>query len=96
MVGSKHENVVRGSTYEIIFGIPNDFDENIINQLNFYIIVANYYIYKLKKAASAMDTFEFLLEIKNQLIMKKNIIDVEKHQQFALKWGELAECFLIE
>ena len=35
-------------TYEIIFGIPNERDENIINQLNFFILVAKYYIYKCK------------------------------------------------
>jgi exonuclease III len=83
-------------TYEIIFGIPNELDENIVNQLNFYIIVAKYYIYKCKKTASAMDTYDFLLEMKNRLIMKKEIIDVEKQKQFDLRWGELAECLLIE
>jgi hypothetical protein len=80
-------------TYEIIFGIPNDLDENIINQLNFFIIVTKYYIYKSKKAASAMDPFEFLLEIKNRLIMKKELTDVDKYKQFVNRWGELAECF---
>jgi hypothetical protein len=83
-------------TYEIIFGIPNDRDENIINQLNFFILVAKYYIYKCKKAASAMDPFEFLLETKNRLIMKKDITDVEKQKQFDTRWGELADCFLID
>jgi hypothetical protein len=82
-------------TYEIVFGIPNDRDENIINQLNFYIIIAKYYIYKCKKAASAMDIFDFLLETKNRLIMKRDIIAAEKQKQFITRWGELAECFLI-
>jgi hypothetical protein len=63
-------------TYEIIFGIPNEYDEHIINQLNFYIMVAKYYIYKCKKAASEMDVYELLLEIKNRLSMKREITDV--------------------
>ena len=29
-------------TYEIVFGIPNDLDEQIIYQLHFFIIVATY------------------------------------------------------
>jgi hypothetical protein len=59
------------ATYEIVFGIPNDLGEHIIYQLNFFIIVAKYYIYKCKKAASYMHVYEFLLEIKQWLIMKR-------------------------
>ena len=81
-------------TYEIIFGIPNEFNEHIINQLNFYIMVSKYYIYKCKKAASETDVYEFLLEIKNRLSMKKEITDVDKLKDFEKKWGELASCLL--
>jgi hypothetical protein len=81
-------------TYEIIFGIPNEYNEHIINQLNYYIMVAKYYIYKCKKAASNTDVYELLLEIKNRLAMKKEVTDVDKLKGFEKKWGELASCLL--
>jgi hypothetical protein len=81
-------------TYEIIFGIPNDLGENIINQLNFFIIVAKYHIYKCKKAASYMHVYEFLLEIKQRLIMKRDYKYELDHKQFNTRWGELADCLI--
>jgi hypothetical protein len=36
-------------TYDIIFGIPNERYETIINQLNYVILIAKYYIYKKKE-----------------------------------------------
>jgi hypothetical protein len=32
-------------TYEIIFGIPNERSETIVNQLNYIILLGKYYIY---------------------------------------------------
>ena len=58
-------------TYEILFGIPNENDENIVHQLNFVIIIAKYYVYKHKKAGTALHVYEFILELKNRLVMKK-------------------------
>jgi hypothetical protein len=81
-------------TYEVVFGIPNDFGEQIINQLNFFILVAKYYIYKCKKTASCMHVYEFLLEIKNRIIMKKELMCEHDDTRFNKCWGELANCLL--
>jgi hypothetical protein len=81
-------------TYEIVFGIPNDLGEQVINHSNFFILVAKYYIYKCKKAASCMQVYEFLLEIKNRIIMKKEIMCEDEHKRFNKCWGELAECLM--
>jgi hypothetical protein len=81
-------------TYETVFGIPNDFGEQIINQLNFFILVAKYYIYNCKKTASCMHVYEFLLDIKNRIIMKKHIMCEHDDKRFNKCWGELAECIL--
>ena len=54
------------------FGIP---DENIVNQLNLFVIIAKYFIYKHKKAGTALHVYEFLLEMKNKLAMKKTVED---------------------
>ena len=81
-------------TYEIVFGIPNDLDEHIINQLNFFIIVAKYYIYKCKKTASYMHVYELLLEVKQRIIMKREFKYETNQKQFNARWGELSECLL--
>ena len=36
-------------TYELLFGIPNENDEELVNQLNFFIMIAKYYVYKTRK-----------------------------------------------
>jgi hypothetical protein len=41
-------------TYEIVFGIPNVNDENIVNQLNYFINNVKYYVYRTKKAGKAL------------------------------------------
>jgi hypothetical protein len=51
-------------TYEIVFGIPNDMGEQIVNQLNCFIIVAKYYIYK------CMSTNSFW-KLKNSSLWKR-------------------------
>jgi hypothetical protein len=81
-------------TYEIVFGIPNDLSEHIVNQLNFFIIVAKYYIYKCKKTASYMHVYELLLEVKQRIIMKREFKYETDQKQFNARWGELAECLL--
>jgi hypothetical protein len=58
-------------TYEIVFGIPNENDESIVNQLNYFIIIAKYYVYKTKKAGKALEVYEFMLDLKKRLAMKK-------------------------
>ena len=79
---------------EIVFGIPYDMDEQIINQLNFFSIVTKYYICKCEKTASCMHVYEFLLEIKNWLLMKKEIMCKDNYQRFDKCWGELADCLI--
>ena len=75
-------------TYEIIFGIPNENNENTVNQLNFFIIIAKYFI-KHKKAGKALHVYEFLLELKNRVAMKKIVEDELSETTFNKKWAEL-------
>jgi hypothetical protein len=82
-------------TYEIIFGIPNENDENLVNQLNYFIIHAKYYVYKTKKAGKALLDYDFLLDIKNRLLMRQDIMADSKGKSKHSKWTELLEAFLI-
>jgi hypothetical protein len=80
-------------TYEIIFGIPNEFNEPIVNQINFIILYGKYYVYRNKKKNKAMHLYEFLLDCKNQLEIKKEImLSKGKEQGFQKEWGELYTC----
>ena len=49
-------------TYKIIFGIPNEREEAIVNQINYVILYGKYYIYANKKKNMKLELFEFLLE----------------------------------
>ena len=62
-------NTYELGTYEIIFGNPNEFDECIVNQLNSFITLARYFIYRCNKARQLREVYDF--EIKNWLAMKK-------------------------
>jgi hypothetical protein len=79
-------------TYEIIFGIPNENDESIINQLNYFTIIAKYYIYKTKKADKTLEVYEFLLDLKNRLAMKKLLVANDAERKFMTKWNEIFEA----
>ena len=80
------------STYEIIFSIPNENNENLVNQLKFVIIIAKYFIYKHKKVGKALHVYEFLLEMKNRVAMKKTVDDELRGKTFSKKWAELYEA----
>jgi hypothetical protein len=41
-----------------------------------------------------MQVYEFLLDIKNHIIMKKEFMCEHDHVRFNKCWGELAECIL--
>jgi hypothetical protein len=69
-------------TYELLFGIPNENDEELVNQLNFFIMIAKYYVYKNKKATKALDAFELLAEVKNRLEMKLILLDEYNEPKF--------------
>jgi hypothetical protein len=82
--------------HEILFGVPNERNEPIINQINFLILYGKYYIYKGKKALNTLHLYEFLLECKKQMIIKKdsetNTGQPEQVDKFERNWGELYEC----
>jgi hypothetical protein len=80
-------------TYEIIFGIPNENDESIVNQLNYFIIIAKYYVYKTKKADKALEVYEFMLDLKNRLAMKKILVANDAEKKFMIRWNEIYDAF---
>jgi hypothetical protein len=84
--------IFRLDTYEILFGIPNDEKDPTINQFNFILMMARFYIYRCKKAGfeTEMNIHEFLLECKKHLRLEE-IIMAEKNltEKFKKTWEEL-------
>ena len=75
---------------EIIFGIPNVNEDIIINMYNMVILYAKYYIYVTKKTRGQLQLFEFILDLKQELILKRNYqAENNRLKSFNRKWGEL-------
>jgi hypothetical protein len=83
-------------TYEIIFGIPNESEENIIENFNYLLLCGNYYVYKSKLRKEKLDTYKFLLECKTRLIQDITILDENNKKYGSRKWNELKNMFAID
>ena len=81
--------------HEIIFGIPNVSNENIINQYNYIILYTKYYIYTHKKASKPLDLYELLVNIKQEFNFKREIfINQNRQSSFSKRWKELSDIFI--
>jgi hypothetical protein len=77
---------------EIIFGIPNENNDQVINLLNTVILYGKYYIYTLKKQKKEPTLYEFLLTLKQELTLKKAYYyEQNRPQIYQRKWAELEE-----
>ena len=78
------------SIYEILFGIPNETQNTVINQLNFLLLMGRYYVYKAKQKNENLDFFTFLHNCKNHLLIEQEIRAIANESDvFNKKWGEL-------
>ena len=76
--------------HELLFGIPNENEEIVINHYNFIILNAKYYIYFNKRQQKQLDLYEFLLLLKHELTMKKTAYKMRnKEHIFEKIWGDL-------
>jgi hypothetical protein len=78
--------------YDLIVGQPNDEKNKIINQYNFLLLFARYYIYTNKQAGkSKLHLYELLITIKSRLEIMQNIaLEQNREKKFEESWGELA------
>jgi hypothetical protein len=78
------------SPLEIIFGIPNENNDNSINLYNYVILYTKFYIYITKKQEKELLMYNLLLLIKKELKLKCTTYS-EKQQthKFNKIWGEL-------
>lgn len=79
-------------TYDILFGLENENQDNTINQLNFIFLHGTYYVYTCKRKKKTLDTYNFLIDCKNKIILEQQIaIKNEQEGKFEKKWGTLME-----
>jgi transposase len=84
--------IFRLETYEILFGIPNDEQDAIINQFNYILLMARHHIYKRKKAGQKPDLYMLLVDCKNHLMLEHKIMaEKSESDKFKKKWNELYE-----
>jgi hypothetical protein len=78
--------------YDLIFGLPNEENDKIINQFNFLLLFTRYYIYANKQAARTnLQLYELLISLKTRLeLMQNTAREQNNEKKFEAEWGELA------
>jgi hypothetical protein len=78
------------TSLEIIFGLPNENKDNMIHIYNLVILYAKHYIYTNKKKDKPLSLYEFQVQLKRELKLKKEYAkQQQKVDKFNLNWGEL-------
>jgi exonuclease III len=81
---------IKISSLEIIFGLPNENKDSMIHVYNFVILYAKHYIYTNKKMSKPLSLYEFLLQLKYELKLKKEYAkQQQKVHKFNITWGQL-------
>jgi hypothetical protein len=75
------------TSHEILFGIPNENEEQIVNLYNYMILHAKYYIYIYKKKGLTLDLYEVLLNTKHELILKQDFYKMNNKPHIFQKNG---------
>ena len=76
---------------EIIFGLPNPNKDMVINHYNYVILQAKHYIYKCKLGNKELCMYQFLLGLKNALLLKFEACEPNEIEKVETNWTELLE-----
>ena len=78
------------SELDIIFGLQNETSDELIDTLNYCVLLAKYYIYQTKKNESKVFFLKFIHILKNKIDVLKTIyVSKNRIEKFILKWSEL-------
>jgi hypothetical protein len=79
-------------TYDIIFGLPNPNNLDLIRHLNYLLLHGIWYIYKCKQAKVRPEIYEYLIKIKRNLEDKKESMTINgKLPKYIKLWEPLLE-----
>ena len=80
-------------TYEILFGLPNDEKDPIINQLNYILQMTRYYIYTCKISKQEMTLTQLLLNCRDNITSEYKIKqNCGTQQAYITKWTPLIQA----
>ena len=83
-------------TQQFFYG-KNELHEPVVNHINYKILLGKYYIQicRCKNMAKCIDNYEYLLECKNEKLIKYEIMTTnDKCDTFMKEWGELYQCLI--
>jgi hypothetical protein len=77
--------------YDLILGLPNENNDNLINQFNLLLLLTRYHIYSNKQRDKhKLQVYELLIEVKNRLEAMHHIaLEQNREKIFNTKWSEL-------
>jgi hypothetical protein len=79
-------------TYDIILGIPNPNNDQMITHMNYLILHAMYFIYRRKLNKNPTELYEFLVHIKRTFELQKiNMENKGQQNSFDKIWAPLLE-----
>ena len=84
--------LIRLTTLDILFGIPNENDNYCIATLNYCILYAKQHIHLNKKENKDIKFQDYKQNFKNRLVCEKYIMEYTgKHALFVQKWQNILE-----
>ena len=86
--------VINFTPLDILFGIPNYDNSNVIMKLNFVILFAKYFIYDCKKNDKPVDFYHFQVKLKTRMVIEEYRSELYNRKlEFLVKWSVLSDSF---
>jgi hypothetical protein len=77
-------------TYDILFGLANESEDEHISQLNYILLTGCSYIYRNKQGNKEITLYEFLIYCKNKLELKRETYCMQNREnKFKKEWDTL-------
>ena len=80
------------SKIDIVFGIVNENNLDLLNVINFCILLAKYYIYVQKRSSKNLDLYTYQIELKNRLELEA-VCCIQQNciEKFNIMWNDILE-----
>ena len=84
--------VINFTPLDILLGIPNYDNSNVIMNLNFVILFAKYFIYDCKKNDKPVDFYNFQVKLKTRMVIEEHRSELYNRKlEFLVKWSVLSD-----
>ena len=84
--------VINFTPLDILLGIPNYDNSNVIMNLNFVILFAKYFIYDCKKNDKPVDFYNFQVKLKTRMVIEEHRSELYNRKlEFLVNWSVLSD-----